>query len=73
MSYTVRIKDEIASINCTKSEMIAELSGFIRNNGSLSDGTIILTTENENTKERIEYFLKLQWKMLLKLMKHSQS
>lgn len=58
MSYTVRIKDEIASINCTKSEMIAELSGFIRNNGSLSDGTIILTTENENTKERIEYFLK---------------
>ena len=58
MSYTVRIKDEIASIKCTKSEMIAELSGFIRNNGSLSDGTIILTTENENTKERIEYFLK---------------
>lgn len=58
MSYTVKIKDEIASIDCTKSEMIAELSGFIRNNGTLSDGTIILTTENEKTKERIEYFLK---------------
>ena len=58
MSYTVRIKDEIASIDCTKSEMIAELSGFIRNNGTLSDGTIILTTENVKTKERIEYFLR---------------
>ena len=58
MSYTIRIKDEVAAIDCTKSEMIAELSGFIRNNGTLSDGTIILTTENENTKERIEYFLK---------------
>lgn len=58
MSYTIRIKDEIGSISCTKSEMIAELSGFIRNNGTLSDGTIILTTENETTKNRIEYFLK---------------
>lgn len=58
MSYTIKIKDEIASIDCTKSEMIAELSGFIRNNGTLSDGTIILTTENENTKDRIENFLK---------------
>lgn len=58
MSFTVKIKDEIDSIDCTKSEMIAELSGFIRNNGTLSDGTIILTTENEKTKERIEYFLK---------------
>lgn len=58
MSYTVRIKDEIGAITCGKSEMIAELSGYIRNNGTLSDGTIILTTENETTKNRIEHFLK---------------
>lgn len=58
MSYTVRIKEEIATKECSKSEMIAELSGFIRNNGTLSDGTIILTTENETTKNRVEHFLR---------------
>lgn len=58
MSYTVRIKEEIATIKSTKSEMIAELSGFIRNNGTYSDNTIILTTESETTKERIIKFLK---------------
>ena len=57
MSYTTRIKEEIATISSTKSEMIAELSGFIRNNGTLSDDTIILTTENESTKNRVEKFL----------------
>ena len=31
MSYTTKIKEEIASIENTKSEMIAELAGFIRN------------------------------------------
>ena len=58
MSYTVKIKEEIATIQSTKSEMIAELSGFIRNNGTLVEDTIILTTEQESTKNRIEHFLK---------------
>ena len=35
MSYTTKIKEEIASIENTKSEMIAELAGFIRNNGTI--------------------------------------
>ncbi len=38
--------------------MIAELSGFIRNNCYIDGSTIILTTENEITKNRIEYFLR---------------
>lgn len=58
MSYTTTIKEEIADIKSTKSEMIAELSGFIRNNGTLSDNTIILTTESQTTKDRMKYFLK---------------
>ena len=36
MSYTTKIKEEIASIENTKSEMIAELAGFIRNNGTVT-------------------------------------
>lgn len=58
MSYTTSIKEEISTVKSTKSEMIAELSGFIRNNGTLSDNTIILTTESETTKDRIKHFLK---------------
>ena len=58
MSYTSKIKEEIAQIQITKSEMIAELSGFIRNNCYIDGSTIILTTENEITKNRIEYFLR---------------
>ena len=33
MSYTVKIKEEISTKESTKSELIAELSGYIRNNG----------------------------------------
>ena len=58
MSYTTKIKEEIASIENTKSEMIAELAGFIRNNGTLTKDSIILTTENKMTVERIKKFIK---------------
>ena len=58
MSYTTKIKEEIASIENTKSEMIAELAGFIRNNGTLTKEAIILTTENKQTVERIKKFIK---------------
>lgn len=63
MSYTTTIKQEIATISSTKSEMIAELSGFIRNNGTLSDNTIILTTESETTKNRIKLFLESSYEV----------
>lgn len=56
MSYTVKIKEEISNLDVTKSEMIAELSGFIRNNGVLHDNVLHLTTENEFTVERLKKF-----------------
>lgn len=58
MSYTVTIKEEISKIKSTKSEMIAELSGFIRNNATFIDGSLSLTTENTDTLERIKIFIK---------------
>ncbi len=58
MSYTVTIKEEISNIESTKSEMIAELSGFVRNNGTFLDGTFSLTTENTDTLNRIKLFIK---------------
>ena len=57
MSYTTKIKEEISEIKNTKSEIIAELAGFIRNNATITDDTIALTTENKTTVERIQNFL----------------
>lgn len=56
MSYTTDIKEEISSIKSSKSEMIAELSGFIRNNGTIENNTLNLTTENDFTIKRLKYF-----------------
>ena len=57
MSYTTNIKDEISEIKNTNSEIIAELSGFIRNNANLENNKLYLTTENKNIAERIKKFL----------------
>lgn len=67
MSYTTKIKEEIASIENTKSEMIAELAGFIRNNGTVTTNKIILTTENKKTVERIKNFIKTVYNVDLKI------
>ena len=67
MSYTTKIKEEIASIEKTKSEMIAELAGFIRNNGTIVNDTIALTTENKKTVERIKTFIKTVYNTDLKI------
>ena len=42
MSYTTKIKEEISQIKNTKSESIAELSGFLRNNATYSNGILNL-------------------------------
>lgn len=53
MSYTVTIKEEISSIKSTKSELIAELSGYIRNNSIIKNDTLTITTENKFTVDRV--------------------
>ena len=60
MSYTIDIKNEIAlSLDkYTNIEVIAELSGFIRNNGNISKDSILITTENKNIALRIITFVK---------------
>ena len=53
MSFTVTIKEEIAKQENTRSEVIAELSAYIRNNGTLRDDSITITTENHFIIERV--------------------
>ena len=63
MSYTTSIKEEISQIKTTKSESIAELSGFIRNNANYYNGTLTLTSENKITIDRIKTFFKYLYQL----------
>lgn len=58
MSFTTTIKEEISRIDNTCSESISELSGFLRNNGSCTDTTIDLLTENATVAKRIYKLIK---------------
>ena len=58
MSFTVKIKEEIATITSTSPELIAELSAYIRNNATISKKSIKITTENKIILNRITTSLK---------------
>ena len=53
MSFTIQIKEEITKIKTAKSEAIAELSAYIRNNGNFLKDRVTLTTENHFIVERV--------------------
>jgi len=57
MSFTTLIKNEITKIDNTKSESIAELSAFIRNNAEI-DNSFRITTENAAVARRIFKLIK---------------
>lgn len=66
MSYTTDIKEEISKNIASKSEMIAELSGYIRNNGHQTQNGFQLTTENPLICERIEKQIEILYEVKLK-------
>ena len=53
MSFTVKVKEEISEIESSRSELIAELSGYIRNNSIITKDKLTTTTENEFIIDRI--------------------
>lgn len=63
MSYTTKIKEEISEIKSTRSEIIAELAGFVRNNAVINDNVISLTTENKQTVARLQNFFKIVYEV----------
>ena len=58
MSYTIKIKEEISEIEKTKSETMAELSGYIRNNGTTNHDKATLNTENKFIVDKIKNSIK---------------
>ena len=53
MSFATNVKNEICHIDEDKSQMIAELSAFFRNNAIYDGKKIDLLTENANIVKRI--------------------
>ena len=66
MSYTTRIKEQILNNISSKSEIIAELSGYIRNNGHNTPNGFQLTTENSGICDRIEKQIETIYEVKLK-------
>ena len=66
MSYTTYIKEEISKNIASKSEMIEELSGYIRNNGHQTQNGFQLTTENPLICERIEKQIEILYEVKIK-------
>ena len=54
MSFTVTVKEELSKFTGQKSELIAELSGYIRNNGIFENNKVVMTTENKYIVDKIE-------------------
>ena len=69
MSFSTKTKNEITTLKSTKSEMIALLSGFIRNNGSVSNNTLYLTTENNNIAKLISEYINSVYGVNVKIEK----
>lgn len=66
MSFTVKVKEEISNIKSTKSEIIAELSAYIRNNGTIANDKVTLQTENHFLIKRVINELKSLYDIDLK-------
>ena len=53
ISFTINVKNEIASFDSVKNENMAILSAIIRNSGKLDNNKITITTENSKVARRI--------------------
>jgi len=58
MSFATNVKNEITKFEGTKTESIALLSGFIRNNGTIEENNIVLLTENATIAKKIYQLIK---------------
>lgn len=69
ISFSTKIKNEIATQTINKSEQISLLSGFIRNNGTYENDTLYLTTENDVIKDLIIKYLKTLYNINIEVEK----
>ena len=59
MTYTIKVKEEIAHLETEVVEALAELSGFIRFDGEVNKKEIVLNIENASVARRIYKLMKM--------------
>lgn len=67
MSFSTEIKNEITLLHTNRSESIAELSGYVRNNAQIEENRILLNTENTNVAKRIIMLFKEIYDIKIKI------
>lgn len=58
MSFSVKTKEELSQLKNTSSELVAVLSGFVRNNGYIKDDKLIITTEIDKIEKMLKKYFK---------------
>jgi DNA-binding protein WhiA len=69
MSFSTTTKNEITLLKNTKSESIAVLSAFVRNNAYIKDDNIIITTENIKVASMIKSYIKFLYNINVNINK----
>ena len=59
MTYTIRVKEQLAHLETDLVEALAEVSGFIRFDGEITSKEIILNIENASVARRIYKLMKM--------------
>lgn len=67
MSFSLDIKKEISNLEATKTEYIAELSAFLRNNAYIDEEIIKIYTENASLARRIFKLIKILYNVNCKI------
>lgn len=65
MSFATNVKNEITKYEGTKTENLALLSGFVRNNGYFDENKIDLITENSTIAKKIYQLFKEMYHVIL--------
>ena len=63
-SFSMKVKNEIINLNTTKTEKIALLSSYIRNNAVITTDSILINTENIDVSKYIFNLIKELYNVL---------
>lgn len=65
ISFTVNVKNEVASYDGTKNENMALLSAIVRNSGKFDDSNLIITSENSKVVRRVYTLLSEMYNVMV--------
>ena len=67
MSFTTIVKNEISKLECNESEYISELCGFLINSSNITNGHVVVSTENSSVARRYFSLIKNLYNIVPKI------